>query len=228
MNRIFRVVEALLAPAILPLLVIGAISLASAQQAKDASLVPSDEYPVYNAVLANIQFSRIKPEKEVLALIVDDTLSLECGAESKNPILLNMCSPMLFPPTTPEDIRALLKDNFKFEKETWDDFLKKNAKIWRLQDQFVTSWKHGLTGSGIDPKSPSSPQWDSADCAFYLSRVGFNEEKTEAIVFVFFSSYMDRAPSSGDYFLLRQNKAAGWQIKGRANSLQSDEHSNEN
>jgi len=221
MRHLCRATDVLLMSVLLFSLATGVASLTAARQAKEAALVPSDEYPVYNAVLADVEFSQIKPEKDVRALIVDDTVSLECGAESKNPILLNNCSPMLVPPATTQDIHALLKQNFRFEGSTWNDFLQKNAKTWKLQNQFITPWKHGLTGSDIDPKSLPSPEWDDPDCAFYFSRVGFDKQGEEAIVFVFFASYLDQAPSSGDYFLLRQKQGAGWKIEGRANYFKS-------
>lgn len=200
----------------------------SAAQEQPTRLVPSDDYAVYNAVLRDIQFSRLKPENQIHALIVNDTLNLNCGEQSQNPIMLNNCSPMLMPPATTGDLRAMLAAEFQFRDATWSDLLHQNAKSWRLQDQFKTSWAHGLTGTGVDPASLSSPEWKTPDCAFYFSRVGFGEKRTEAIVFVFFASYIVQAPSSGDYFLLHQGEGAGWQIDGRMNYFNTQKDSNGN
>ncbi|MGA7852589.1 MAG: hypothetical protein WCA15_04625 [Candidatus Acidiferrales bacterium] len=199
-----------------------------AAQEQPTALVPSDDYAVYNAVLGNVQFSQLKPENQVHALIVNDTLNLNCGEQSQNPIMLNNCSPMLMPPATADDLRTMLAAEFRFRDATWSDLLHQNEKSWRLQDQFKTSWAHGLTGTGVDPASLSSPEWKTPDCAFYFSRVGFDEKRTEAIVFVFFASYMDRAPSSGDYFLVHQSRKAGWKIDGRMNYFNTQKHSNGN
>jgi hypothetical protein len=202
--------------------------LGRASQEKTANLVPSEDYPVYNAVLANIDFSQLKAPSQIHALIVNDTLNLGCGEQSQNPIMLNGCSPMLIHPTTTDDIHKMLKDEFRFHDATWTDLLTKNTKSLRLQDRFETLWAHGLTGTGIDPTSLSSPDWKNPDCAFYFSRVGFNEKRKEAIVFVFFASYFDRAPSSGDYFLLNQHEDGAWKIDGRMNYFNSKKDSSEN
>jgi hypothetical protein len=122
----------------------------------------------------------------------------------------------------------MLAAEFHFNDSTWSDLLRQNAKSWRLQDQFKTSWPHALTGPGSDPASLSSPEWKTPDCAFYFSRVGFDEKRTEAIVFVFFASYMGRAPSSGDYFLLHQDQKAGWKIAGRMNYFNTQKDSDGN
>lgn len=186
-------------------------------QDNSVAFVPATDYPVYNAILADIEFSRLKPVNQIHALIVNDTLNLGCGAESKNPIMLNDCSPMLMPPTTTDDLHKILKDEFHLNDALWADWTARNAKSWRLQDQFKTIWTHGLTGDGIDPATLSAPEWKNADCAFYFSRVGFDESKKQAIVFVFYASYLDRAPSSGDYFFLKQHENGAWKIDGRLN-----------
>jgi hypothetical protein len=200
---------------------------AQAKQEQDAAFVPADDYAVYNAVLGDIQFSRLKPENQIHALIASDTLNLTCGEQSQNPIMLDNCSPMLVPPTTKDNLHTMLAAEFQFRDATWSDLLSQNAKSWRLQDQFKTKWAHGLTGTGVDSALLSAPEWKNPDCAFYLSRVGFDEAKKEALVFVFFSSYLDRAPSSGDYFLLRRREDAKWRIDGRMNYFNTAKDANQ-
>jgi hypothetical protein len=201
---------------------------ARASRQQSADLVPNQDYPVYNAVLADIEFSRLKPANQIHALIVNDTLNLGCGENSKNPIMLNGCSPMLMPPTTADDLHKMLRDEFHFHDAIWLDLLAQNGKSWRLQDHFKTPWLHGLTGAGIDPASLSAPEWKNPDCAFYFSRVGFDETRKQAIVFVFFASYLDRAPSSGDYFFLKQHENDEWKIDGRLNYFNSTKDASEN
>jgi hypothetical protein len=202
---------------------IGGSGLSQTTQAGDSNDVTKDEYPVYNGVLGNIEFSRVKPDKEMHVLIVDQTLAFGCGEETKNPILISDCSPMAVPPTTADGIHELLRQEFHFDETGWKDFLAKNSKIASLHDEFTTDWKHLLTGAHTpeDDKS-KSPDWNSPDCAFYFSRVGFNRTKTEAIVFVFLASYMDKFHSTGDYFLLRTNGPGKWEIKGRVNYFETD------
>jgi hypothetical protein len=185
---------------------------------KDSDEIRSEEYGVYNAVLDDIRM----PREDAHALIIDQTLNLKCGTDPGNPILLNDCSGMVMPPDTPEDVHQTLAETWhQFDKASWNDWVKQNSKSAKLQDRFKTSWKHKLVGEDL-PKDESK-EWDSADCGFYFSRVGLNEAKTEAVVFVFFASYMDGVPSTGDYFFLRLDKAINWKLQGRMQYFKSDQ-----
>jgi len=62
-------------------------------------------FKAYNAVLGDIQ----PRKKDLHALILNSTLNFKCGASSGNPILLNDCGGMVFPPDQPKDIFHLLK-----------------------------------------------------------------------------------------------------------------------
>jgi len=180
----------------------------------EADQITDEDYGIYNAVLNEVRFP-----KEADVLILDDTLDFKCGADSQLPILLNGCSPMILPPNTPKEINQLLRQSWpKMEKQTWDNFERVNSKSVKLRDAFATSCKHELAGDDIhhdDSKRSGTPSG-----AFYFSRVGFNAQKTQAIVF--FASYVDHVPSTGDYFLLGLNKEKQWKLRGRVNELESD------
>ena len=146
-------------------------------------------------------------------MIYSDTLNFKCGPESKNPILLNNCGPLAIPPDKASDIGWSLRETWPgLKKSTWANFESKNAVSIQLADKFVTPWKHTLVGSNI-PDDPNDKE--PYDCTFYLSRVGFSGEGAEAIVFVFFASYMDGVPSSGDYFLVRPSQSGKWEVQDR-------------
>jgi hypothetical protein len=105
------------------------------------------------------------------------------------------------------------------KKSTFDDLEAKNAATTKLRDGFVTSWKHRLEGP--DVPADDSEEWKSPDCAFYFSNPGFSSDWTQAIVFVFFASYMEGVPSTGDYFLVQLGDTK-WAIKGRVQYFISD------
>ncbi|MGH9865283.1 MAG: hypothetical protein ACRD4H_07700 [Candidatus Acidiferrales bacterium] len=178
--------------------------------------ITNEDYNVYNAVLDEV---RLPKQGDVL--VIDDTLDFECGATPQLPILLNGCSPMIMPPNTPDTINQLLVQSWpKMDKQTWDDFEKANSASFKLRDAFVTSCKHELTGEDIKSDTKNS---DSPNGAFYFSRVGFNPKKTEAIVFVFFASYIEHVRSTGDYFLLElTKKKKQWKLSGRVNEMETD------
>ncbi|HEV2314129.1 MAG TPA: hypothetical protein VGR94_02385 [Candidatus Acidoferrales bacterium] len=198
-------------------------SLSASPQATDqveAGQITNEDYGIYNALLSEVRFP-----KEADVLILDDTLDFKCGADSELPILLNGCSPMILPPNTPKEIKQLLRQGWpKMEKQTWDDFERVNSKSGKLRDAFATNCKHELAGDDIHHND--SKNSDSPSGAFYFSRVGFNVQKTQAIVFVFFASYIDHVPSTGDYFLLGQNKKRQWKLMGRVNELETDSKGN--
>jgi hypothetical protein len=183
--------------------------------------VSDEEYRVYSAVLNDVAFPKENPH----ALIFGDTLNFRCGEDSGNPILVNGCSGMIVPPDTPAKIGELLRQKWSnLAEPTWADFEKKNMESARLRDSIVTSWKHMVVGQDI--RGDDAKEWESPDCTFYVSRVGFDPQKAEAIVFVFLASYMDNVPSSGNYFLLRLNKAKAWRPDGRVQYFVRDREPN--
>jgi len=201
--------------------VIASLAMSSAQTAKVAEPVGKEDYAVYNAVLDGIQF----PDANAHTLVADHTLNFKCGADSGNPVLFNGCSGMIVPPDTPQKIRELLNDGFaKMGALTWIDFEHKNMRSLKLQDSFVTSWKHMLDGPDI--RADNSKEWSAPNCTFYFSSVGFNPEKTEAIVFVLLLSNMENVPSSGDYFLYRLESAKKWNPNGRVQYFASGSDQN--
>ncbi len=79
-----------------------------------------------------------------------------------------------------------------------------------MQEPIATPWKHKL----IYPGDPPSKDWDSPNLTVFLSRVGFNQKKTEAVVYVLTFSYMDQVDTGGDYFLFRIGKSGHWEPNG--------------
>lgn len=204
------------------IVVLGAFFLLNAPRANSqvggsgTAKVSDDDYAVYNALLDEVNLP-----KQNDVLIVDDTLDFQCGADSHLSILLNGCSPMVLPPNTPEAINELLVRNWpKMEKETWDDFRFVNSKSVKLRDAFTTTCKHELIGD--DVHTDNLRKSDSPSGAFYFSRVGFNAQKTQAIVFVFYASYGEHVGSTGDYFIFQLSKGKRWKLSGRVNEIESD------
>jgi hypothetical protein len=184
--------------------------------------VRTEEYAVYNALLSNIA----EPKENARMLIVDQTLDLKCGASADAPILMNGCGGMLMPPDSPDGLHRLLQDRLPHLQEgTWADLRQMNSHSYKLQDRFHTSWAHHFVDS--EKSDHDAGAWKWADVAFYLSRVGLNTQKTEAVVFVFLASYTQGVPSSGDYFLFRINKDHQWQPEGRVQYYATDQgHAN--
>ncbi len=202
------------------LIVIGAYGPAlSSILADDQPAVSEQGYRVYNALLNLMQFQK----KDIHMLIADTTLNFKCGEDSGAPILMNGCGGMRMPPDEPSDIMRLLQKNWPtMETATWEDFAKQNAESAKLQDAFSTSWKHSVAAFG----GPLPREWASPDLVIFLSRVGFNMNQTEAVVYCLTFSYMDKVPTEGDYFFFRTD-AGEWKPKGRLTYVQTDPSSND-
>lgn len=184
----------------------GAILPALAQQQPDAS---PDEYRVYEAVFNLIEHI---PKNDPHVTIFKATLNSKCGEDAYPAPLANDCTFLWIKPDTAASVKQRLDEEWPgMENSTWSDFEAKNASSINLHEPIATPWKHKL----ISPGDDASKDWDSPDLAIFLSRVGFNKTRTEAIVYVLMFSYIDQVSTAGDYFLFRVDKKGHWKTSGR-------------
>jgi len=169
----------------------------------------SDEYKVYEAVLGLMdRFPVADPRVTIYGM----TLTTKCGEDGSGAPLLNGCTFFWVKPDNAGTVKKLLQEEWGgFERSTWADFETKNAASVRLDEPIATPWKHKLVFPGDPPAKDSS----SEDLAIFLSRVGFDEKKTEAVVYVLMFSYMKQVNTAGDYFLFRRNEKGQWEPNGR-------------
>lgn len=183
---------------------------AEAQKLPESSL---EEYKVYEAAL---ELMDQIPKKDPHVAIYYATLNSKCGEEAYPAPLADGCTFLWIKPDTPARVKELLREDWAdMEDSTWADFEARNAESAQLHEPITTLWKHKLIGAGDKP----SEDWDSPDLTIFISRVGFNQKKTEAVVYVLIFSYMDNVSTAGDYFLFRTDKKAHWICHGRVNSF---------
>ncbi len=189
------------------LILITLISIpAKAQNQRESS---SDENGVYEAVLGLMDHI---PIEDPHVTIFGMTLNSKCGEEAYPSPLANGCTFLWMKPDTANSVKKLLHEEWgDFENPTWSDFEAKNAASVRLQEPIATPWKHKLVFPGDGP----SKGWESPNLTIFLSRVGFNQKKTEAVVYVLIFSYMNQVETAGDYFLFRIGKTGHWEPNGR-------------
>jgi hypothetical protein len=188
-----------------------------AQSTPLKSEVSDDEYAVYNVILGNID----PPKDDAHILIFGKTLPFGCGKYSDQVPLVNDCSFLAIPPDTPLGVKELLRSQWpRMAAGTWVDFERQNATSVQVQDLFITSWKHMLDVKGTGEKA--GKEWDSPDLEFFFSRVGFNPQKTQAVVYVLLFSYLENVRTGGDYFLLGRNNRKKWEIQGRVRYFDKD------
>jgi hypothetical protein len=192
---------------ILLLILIGALPFAAiAQNFGEAS---HGEYAVYEAVFDLMDHI---PKEDPHVTVFSVTLNSKCGEDASPIPLANGCTFLWVKPDTPDNVKELLRsEGAHVDNSTWSDFVKKNANSVRLHEPISTPWKHKLIAPGDEP----SKDWESPDLTLFVSRVGFNEKRTQALVYVLLFSYMDRVSTAGDYFFFRLDKSGHWQVDGR-------------
>jgi hypothetical protein len=205
----WRVAKQLLfLPTLIAVTVLGTVSLSGTAQTKgDAT---SQEYKVYEAVLGLMDQI---PKQDPHVTIFNVTLNSQCGEAASLLPLANGCTFLWMKPDTAKSVKHLLSSQWvDLDVSTWPDFETKNDSSVRLHEPLSTPWKHKLVGPG---EEQTSKEWDSPDLTIFLSRVGFNAKKTEAVVYVLTFSYMDQVETGGDYFLFRFDKTGQWVPNGR-------------
>ncbi|HXJ86808.1 MAG TPA: hypothetical protein VMS18_08345 [Candidatus Binatia bacterium] len=170
---------------------------------------------MYEAVLGLMDHI---PKKEPRVSIFAVTLNSKCGEAAYPAPLMDGCSFLWRKEDNSSGIKQLLRNEWRgMDDSTWSDFEVKNTESVNLHEPLSTPWKHKFIAPGDGPEK----EWESPDMTIFLSRVGFNGKKTEAIVYVLVFSYMDKVATSGDYFLFRVNKSGEYKPEGRVRYLES-------
>ena len=178
----------------------------------------NEEYRVYEAVL---KLMDTIPKEDPHVAIYDRTLTSKCAAEGDNPVLAKGCTFLWVKPDTDADVERTLRRRFHgLDRSTWKNFKANNASSITLHDPIAAPWKHRITGS-YTPAEVSA-EWASPDMTVYLSRVGFNSRRTEAIVYVLAFSYVGRMATTGDYLRFRLGADKQWTLAGRVSYLVQD------
>jgi hypothetical protein len=183
---------------------------------QNTSEASPDEYRVYEAVFGLMDHI---PKEDPHVTLFGLTLNSKCGEDGSSVPLANGCTFLWIKPDSAISVERLLRAEWAdMENSTWSDFEAKNAASVRLHEPISTPWKHRLIAPGDEP----SKDWDSPDLEIFLSRVGFSQKKTEAVVYVLVFSYMEHVLTAGDYFLFRMDKTGHWKPAGRLNYFTKD------
>lgn len=178
----------------------------------------NEEYRVYEAALGLMGSI---PKADIHVAIYDRTLDGKCGADGDNPVMAKGCTFFWVKPDTSDDVEQKLRSRWHgLSRSTWKNFKATNAASITLHDPIATPWKHRLTGT--DTPGDDSKEWESPDMTIFLSRVGFNSKKTEAIVYVLVFSYVGHTATTGDYLRFRIGPDKAWTLAGRVSYLTQD------
>jgi len=179
----------------------------------------NEEYRVYESALGLLSSS---PTADLHVAIYDRTLNGSCEGDGNNPVLAKGCTFFWVKPDTSDDVEQKLRARFHgLERSTWKHFKASNTASITLHDPLSTPWQHRFTGTGTPVDG--SKEWNSPDMTVFLSRVGFNSKKTEALVYVLVFSYLDRTATTGDYLRFRAGPDKTWTLAGRVSYLSRDD-----
>ena len=209
------------------LFALAACCMASAQEQP-----ANEEYRVYEAVL---KLMDTIPKEDPHIAIYERTLTSKCAAAGDTPVFAKGCSFLWVKPDTDEDVERNLRIRFHgLHRSTWKNFKANNATSIILHDPISAPWKHRFIGPYKDPSTPTtgapgapspaefSDEWAAPDMTIYLSRVGFDKHKTEALVYVLVFAYVDRAATTGDYLRFSLGPDKQWTLAGRVSYLKQD------
>ena len=182
-------------------------------RAQDLPVAVPLDFQIYNGVLALMKFPVSTPH----ILIANTTLSTACGEKSGNPVLINGCG-MFGPPVSVKEVEKTAKESMpRMSQATWQDFTKQNSRSSELKDVFQSPWPHKMSGVDV----PQTGAWNSPDGAMFFSRVGFDHDRKQALVYVVFFSYMKDVRTTGNFFLFASNEQGHWEPIGRLSQMES-------
>ena len=202
-------------------LLLGTLVLPAATTSRDGpgeSQVGTEENAIYAAAIEQI-YLRGKARR---FLISDHTASFRCDGSPRNGLDVGGCSGMRIKEQTPKQALGQLRASLPgMLQSTVNDFELKNQTSFPLKDPLPLRVDHKLFGDGHPGEPPES--WGTPDFAIYLSRVGFDREKNQALVYMAIISWTDARLSGGDYLLLSM-KEKRWKViaKKRVWQLQSE------
>jgi len=227
--------------------VLGIALHAYGREPHDSEEYQIEEYRIYEAALAALDPAA---DAGLRVAIYHRTLNGSCGKDAGNPVLVKGCTFLWVKPDKPSQVEQMLRKRWrKFSKSAWKDFLAKNRSSVALHEPIKTPWEHWLFGGeapevnfgeppakiretaaaadgGNAPAEALRGEERNADRAIYVSRVGINSKRTDAILYVLVFSYDGSVAASGDYLRLRAKQPKGklrdedkreWYLAGRVN-----------
>jgi len=163
-----------------------------AQSSKEPAQLTSDELGIYVAFLD----SYTKLGRDSRPLIANSTATLACDKSSCDGFLMGSCNGLRTEGETPsEGMRIVKRDLDKLQPGTIDSFLKLNQNCVPIHDKIPASVRYYLFS---DPEIPKDWKYTFL---VYFSRVGFNTERTQALIYVGLASSSDARDSGGNCFL---------------------------
>jgi hypothetical protein len=195
------------------IIIIAALLLAmpnhlGAQTSSDTTSVTNEELLIYAMVLDT--HPNIGPAGR--PLIANSTSTFSCDKENCNGFLIGHCNGMRGEGETISDRVSYVKRDIQdLQETTISNFVEQNQKCASISSKIPTATNYHLFN---DPQIPKD--WHYSYLV-YFSRVGFNPEHTQALLYVGFVSATDARKSQGFHFIL--TKVSGKWVLGEGSSV---------
>jgi hypothetical protein len=145
-------------------------------------------------------------------LIADKTLTFVCGSEGDNRFSMGGCNGLRSKDEKPSDRMAIVKRDLpELEKSTSLDFESQNVESSTIHERIPTHATYYFFSDSALPKD-----WNYTHLV-YFSSVGFNIERTQALLNVGIFSATDQKASKGAYFIL--TKQSGKWVLGASSAI---------
>lgn len=186
-------------------LVIHACSQDPTAKLKVGAMEP-EEY----SVVASVVRARHLSKDPHWFLLSNQTTTFECNPPANTGLNINGSSGMRTQDQSPRDVFTELAGKLKnLTPELFLDLTTKSESSTTVDKTLPLEVKQIIWGPGSSSSLPK--ELGSPDFAIYHSRVGFNKDKTLALVYVAAINWKDSSKSFGEYVILKRNNT-GWVI----------------
>jgi len=164
-----------------------------------------EEYAVYAAVVTQFSANGLIDRP----MISDRTSTFQCG-RSCNGMLVGKCSGMRAEDESAKQaLERLSKQAAELKKETTEDFEGKNQECAQIKELLPLDVPYYMFSQSTAEDSPKA--WRHPDY-LYFSRVGFDPQGTQALVYLALMSGTDGKRSGGTYVLAAKEGTA-WKVQ---------------
>lgn len=179
-----------------------------AQSTANSTSVSSEELSIYAMVLDTSPKLGLSSRP----LIADSTSTFSCNKTSCNGFLMGSCNGMRSEgETIPDRMSYVKRDIPELQETTISSFIEQNQICAHFNSKIPTAANYHMFS---DPEIPKDWKYSYL---VYFSRVGFNSEHTQALLYVGLVSATDAKNSQGSHVIL--TKLSGKWVLGEGSAI---------
>lgn len=174
-----------------------------------AEFVEEEEYSVWAAVVNQIHL----PKSPRWFMLADRTVSFQCDPSASLGIDVGGCGGMRVQGQTSAEVFERVRQQITAVTATLtSDLEKKSRQSATIDRTLPLPVRQVIWGPGFHSQVPKD--LGAPDFAVYPSRVGFNDARNQAFLYMGVISWTDPSRSFGEYVYIEKTSGA-WMVKGR-------------